>query len=338
MSFKLYSNVDRETMTTEICNSNGQRIAIKELYHGYIELPNEMYETKVRFATRDHNFNRVTKGTVARVGYIYKADFLHPQTGELLTMVWSQVDNSDTNTTFQPLTEIRYDRQNRKSIIELSMPGGLSLIRLSELPTGIQNFVSGYDNVVYQPNPDNYVTTVDSVVAYVKLPDGTFLPTTNIPCKWYCFEGHSMLLGEGVTAYTESEWRKEVTPVLPSGWYDYSYYHNQNNESDESNYPHLYLNGIEWKPQDGVVLDGIDVILLPRYEVTHRRKPNFFVYPYYYNPTTVKIVECLPSSYDDFHPKPRQKPVLVKKEKVVYSSNNANDSDSPFAMLAKLKK
>ena len=48
--------------------------------------------------------------------------------------------------------------------------------------------------------------------------------------------------------------------------------------------------------------------------------------------------EITSDDYDYYHPKPRQKPVLVKKEKVVYSSNNANDSDSPFAVLAKLKK
>lgn len=329
MSFKLYSNVDRETMTTEICNSNGQRIAIKELYHGYIELPNEMYETKVRFATRDHNFNRVTKGTVARVGYIYKADFLHPQTGELLTMVWSQVDNSDTNTTFQPLTEIRYDRQNRKSIIELSMPGGLSLIRLSELPTGIQNFVSGYDNVVYQPNPDNYVTTVDSVVAYVKIPNGEFLEVMDIPCKWYAVTKNETLLAEGVVAYTENEWYDEIKPNQPEGWYEATY----DVYADGRNLP-LYLNGIEWKPQEGIVPNGMDIISLPVIEVAaYRRRPAYTRYPYYYNPETVKIVECSSDDYDYYHPKPRQKPVLVKKEKVVYS-----DSDSPFAILAKLKK
>lgn len=334
MSFKLYSNVDRETMTTEICNSNGQRIAIKELYHGYIELPNEMYETKVRFATRDHNFNRVTKGTVARVGYIYKADFLHPQTGELLTMVWSQVDNSDTNTTFQPLTEIRYDRQNRKSIIELSMPGGLSLIRLSELPTGIQNFVSGYDNVVYQPNPDNYVTTVDSVVAYVKIPNGEFLEVMDIPCKWYAVTKNETLLAEGVVAYTENEWYDEIKPNQPEGWYEATY----DVYADGRNLP-LYLNGIEWKPQEGIVPNGMDIISLPVIEVAaYRRQSAYTRYPYYYNPETVKIVECSSDNYDYYHPKPRQKPVLVKKEKVVYSSNNVNDSDSPFAMLAKLKK
>ncbi len=334
MSFKLYSNVDRETMTTEICNSNGQRIAIKELYHGYIELPNEMYETKVRFATRDHNFNRVTKGTVARVGYIYKADFLHPQTGELLTMVWSQVDNSDTNTTFQPLTEIRYDRQNRKSIIELSMPGGLSLIRLSELPTGIQNFVSGYDNVVYQPNPDNYVTTVDSVAAYVKIPNGEFIKVIDIPCKWYAVTKNETLLAEGVVAYTENEWYDEIKPNQPEGWYEATY----DVYADGRNLP-LYLNGIEWKPQEGIVPNGMDIISLPVIEVAaYRRQSAYTRYPYYYNPETVKIVECSSDNYDYYHPKPRQKPVLVKKEKVVYSSNNVNDSDSPFAMLAKLKK
>ena len=334
MSFKLYSNVDRETMTTEICNSNGQRIAIKELYHGYIELPNEMYETKVRFATRDHNFNRVTKGTVARVGYIYKADFLHPQTGELLTMVWSQVDNSDTNTTFQPLTEIRYDRQNRKSIIELSMPGGLSLIRLSELPTGIQNFVSGYDNVVYQPNPDNYVTTVDSVAAYVKIPNGEFLEVMDIPCKWYAVTKNETLLAEGVVAYTESEWYEEIKPKQPEGWYEttYDFY------ADDSSLP-LYINGIEWRPQDDIVPNGMDIIPLPVIEVAaYRRRPAYTRYPYYYNPETVKIVECSSDDYDYYHPKPKQKPVLIKKEKVVYSSNNSNDSNSPFAILAKLKK
>ncbi len=334
MSFKLYSNVDRETMTTEICNSNGQRIAIKELYHGYIELPNEMYETKVRFATRDHNFNRVTKGTVARVGYIYKADFLHPQTGELLTMVWSQVDNSDTNTTFQPLTEIRYDRQNRKSIIELSMPGGLSLIRLSELPTGIQNFVSGYDNVVYQPNPDNYVTTVDSVAAYVKIPNGEFIKVIDIPCKWYAVTKNETLLAEGVVAYTENEWYDEIKPNQPEGWYEATY----DVYADGRNLP-LYLNGIKWKPQEGIVPNGMDIISLPVIEVAaYRRQSAYTRYPYYYNPETVKIVECSSDNYDYYHPKPRQKPVLVKKEKVVYSSNNVNDSDSPFAMLAKLKK
>ncbi len=334
MSFKLYSNVDRETMTTEICNSNGQRIAIKELYHGYIELPNEMYETKVRFATRDHNFNRVTKGTVARVGYIYKADFLHPQTGELLTMVWSQVDNSDTNTTFQPLTEIRYDRQNRKSIIELSMPGGLSLIRLSELPTGIQNFVSGYDNVVYQPNPDNYVTTVDSVAAYVKIPNGEFIKVIDIPCKWYAVTKNETLLAEGVVAYTENEWYDEIKPNQPEGWYEATY----DVYADGRNLP-LYLNGIEWKPQEGIVPNGMDIISLPVIEVAaYRRQSAYTRYPYYYNPETVKIVECTSDDYDYYHPKPRQKPVLIKKEKVVYSSNNSNDSDSPFAILAKLKK
>ena len=334
MSFKLYSNVDRETMTTEICNSNGQRIAIKELYHGYIELPNEMYETKVRFATRDHNFNRVTKGTVARVGYIYKADFLHPQTGELLTMVWSQVDNSDTNTTFQPLTEIRYDRQNRKSIIELSMPGGLSLIRLSELPTGIQNFVSGYDNVVYQPNPDNYVTAVSGTAEYVKTPDGEFIRVIDIPCKWYAVTKNETFLAEGVVAYTENEWYDEIKPNQPEGWYEATY----DVYADGRNLP-LYLNGIEWKPQEGIVPNGMDIISLPVIEVAaYRRQSAYTRYPYYYNPETVKIVECTSDDYDYYHPKPRQKPVLIKKEKVVYSSNNSNDSDSPFAILAKLKK
>lgn len=333
MAFRIYPTVDRETMTVEICNSSGKRAAVEELFYGYIELPNEMHETRVIFATRDYSFNRVTKGKVARRGYIYKVDFLHPQTGELLTVVWSQVDNTYNGTTFQPLVEIRYDRQNRKNIIELPMPDNMSLMRQIDMPEGIQQFVDGYNIVEYTSNLNSYVTTVSGTVAYVKIPNGEFLKVMDIPCKWYAMTKNETLLAEGVVAYTESEWYDEVKPNQPEGWYEatYDFYIDGSSLS-------LYLNGIEWRPQDGVVPEGMDIIPLPVIEVAaYRRRPAYTRYPYYYNPETVKIVECYSNDYDYYHPKPRQKPVLVKKEKVIYSSSS-NDSDNPFAILAKLKK
>ena len=334
MAFRVYPTVDRETMTVEICNSSGKRAAVEELFYGYIELANEMHETNMVFATRDYSLNRVTKGKVARRAYIYKADFLHPQTSELLTVVWSQVDNTYNGTTFQPLVEIRYDRQNRKSVVELSMPDNMSLMRLIDMPENIQQFVDGYNVVEYKPNLHNYVTAVSGMAAYVKIPNGEFLEVMDIPCKWYAVTKNETLLAEGVVAYTESEWYNEIKPNQPEGWYEatYDFY------ADDSSLP-LYLNGMEWRPQDGIVPEGMDIIPLPITEIAaYRRRPAYTRYPYYYNPETVKIVECSSDDYDYYHPKPRQKPVLVKKEKVVYSSNNVNDSDSPFAMLAKLKK
>ena len=334
MSFRVYPTVDKETMTVEICNGSGKRAAVEELFYGYIELDYEMPETNMVFSTRDFKFNRTTKGKVARRGYIYKVDFLHPQTGELLTVVWSQVDNTYNGTTFQPLVEIRYDRQNRKSVVELTMPDNMSLMRLIDMPENIQQFVDGYNVVEYKPNLDDYVTTVSGTVAYVKIPNGEFLAVMDIPCKWYAVTKNKTLLAEGVVAYTESEWYNEIKPNQPEGWYEatYDFY------ADDSSLP-LYINGIEWRPQDGIVPESMEIIPLPVIEVAaYRRRPAYKRYPYYYNPETVKIVECSQDDYDYYHPKPKQKPVLVKKEKVVYSSNNANDSDNPFAILAKLKK
>ena len=333
MAFRVYPTVDRETMTVEICNSSGKRAAVEELFYGYIELPNEIHETKVIFATRDYSLNRVTKGKVAIRGYIYKVDFLHPQTSELLTVIWSQVDNTYNGTTFQPLIEIRYDRQNRKNVIELPMPDNMSLMRQIDMPENIQQFVDGYNIVEYTLNLDDYVTTVSGTVAYVKIPNGEFLEVMDIPCKWYAVTKNETLLAEGVVAYTESEWYDEIKPNQPEGWYEatYDFY------ADGSSLP-IYFNGIEWKPQAEMLPEGMDLIPLPVIEVAaYRRRPAYTRYPYYYNPETVKIVECTQDDYDYYHPKPRQKPVLIKKEKVVYSSNS-NDSDSPFAMLAKLKK
>lgn len=334
MAFRIYPTVDRETMTVEICNSSGKRTAVEELFYGYIELAEEMYETKIVFATRDYKFNKVTKGKVARRGYIYKCDFLHPQTNEILTVVWSQVDNTYNGDTFQPLVEIRYDRQNRKSVVELTMPDNMSLMRHIDMPENIQQFVSGYDVIEYEPNLNDYVTAVSGTAAYVKIPNGEFLKVMDIPCKWYAVTKRETLLAKGVVVYTESEWYDEIKPNRPEGWYEatYDFYVDGSSLS-------LYLNGIEWRPQDGKVPEGMDIIPLPVTEVeAYRRRPAYTRYPYYYNPETVKIVECSSDDYDYYHPKPRQKPVLVKKEKIVYSSNNTNDSDSPFAMLAKLKK
>lgn len=333
MAFRIYPTVDRETMTVEICNSSGKRAAVEELFYGYIELPNEMHETKVIFATRDYSLNRVTKGKVAIRGYIYKVDFLHPQTNELLTITWSQADNDYNGVKFQPLIEIRFDRQHRKTVVELPMPDNMPLINMINMPEGIQQFVDGYDVVEYRPNLDNYTTKVSGTVEYVKTPDGEFIKVIDIPCKWYAVTKNETLLAEGVVAYTESEWYEEIKPKQPEGWYEATY----DVYADGRNLP-LYLNGIEWRPQDGIVPESMEIIPLPVIEVAaYRRQPAYTRYPYYYNPETVKIVECSYADYDYYHPKPRQKPVLVKKEKVVYSSNS-NDSDNPFAILAKLKK
>lgn len=334
MAFRIYPTVDRDTMTVEICNGSGKRAAVEELFHGYIELADEMYETKVIFATRDFKFDRVTKGRVARRGYIYKADLLHPQTGELLTVVWSQVDRTYNGTTFQPLVEIRYDRQHRRNIIELPMPDNMPLMRLINMPEGIQQFVEGYNVVEYRPNLNNYATKVSGTAEYVKTPEGEFIKVIDIPCKWYAVTKNETFLAESVIAYTENEWYDEIKPNQPEGWYEatYDFYADGRNLS-------LYLNGIEWKPQEDIVPNGMDIIPLPIIEVAaYRRQPAYTRYPYYYNPETVKIIECSSDDYDYYHPKPKQKPVLIKKEKVVYSSNNSNDSNSPFAILAKLKK
>jgi len=172
MAFRVYPTVDRETMTVEICNSNGKRVAVEEVFYGYIELPNEIHETEVVYATRDYKFKRITKGKVARRGYIYKVDFLHPQTNELLTLVWSQADNDYNGITYQPLVEIRYDRQHRKTVVELPMPDDMPLMRLIDMPEGIQQFVEGYNVVEYRPPINNYTTKVSGTAEYVKTPEG----------------------------------------------------------------------------------------------------------------------------------------------------------------------
>ena len=334
MAFRVYPTVERETMTVEICNSSGKRVAVEELFYGYIELPNEIHETEVVYATRDYSFKKITKGKVARRAYIYKADFLHPQTSELLTVVWSQVDNTYNGTTYQPLVEIRYDRQHRKTVVELPMPDNMSLMRLINMPEDIQQFVEGYNMVEYKHSLNNYVTKVSGTAEYVKTPEGEFIKVIDIPCKWYAVTKNETFLAEGVIAYTENEWYDEIKPKQPEGWYEATY----DVYADGRNLP-LYLNGIEWKPQEGIAPDKMDIIPLPVIEVAaYRRQSAYTRYPYYYNPETVKIVECTSDDYDYYHPKPKQKPVLIKKEKVVYSSNNSNDSNSPFTILAKLKK
>ncbi len=334
MAFRVYPTVDRETMTVEVCNSSGKRVAVEELFYGYIELPNEIHETEVVYATRDYSFKRITKGRVARRGYIYKVGFLHPQTNELLTLVWSQADNDYNGITYQPLVEIRYDRQHRRNIIELPMPDNMPLMRLINMPEGIQQFVEGYNVVEYRPNLNNYATKVSGTAEYVKTPEGEFIKVIDIPCKWYAVTKNETFLAESVIAYTENEWYDEIKPNQPEDWYEATY----DVYADGRNLP-LYLNGIEWKPQDDIVPNGMDIIPLPVIEVAaYRRQPAYTRYPYYYNPETVKIIECSSDDYDYYHPKPKQKPVLIKKEKVVYSSNNSNDSNSPFAILAKLKK
>jgi len=320
----------------------GELYPVTEIFYGYVEEDFERsHLTEMVFQTRDYQFTKYTTGPSAKLGSIYKLEVVHPISNETRVIYWGKEEMDENKKRFIPLTQIHYDRQHRKSVIELPTPGNLPVMRLAELPKGFLGFKGSYeysDAVTFQANPDDYVTTTDKDVAYIKLPDGSFAKVlNNFPCKYYAFTKKGVLLGEGVTAYTESEYAEETNPKLPEGWYETSYYHYYNNEDSAMK---LYINGEEWKPQSESAPHSDILVCMPQNYSAKKSSRCYNRYVFYYNPATVKVVECSEADYDYYHPQPRRKPSLVKKvdsDIVAKSTNSTNDSDNPFAMLEKLK-